>query len=60
MPETPAALGAGGMPVYCEMKVDVDVGTVLALSVEPATRALEGSGVGREMGDAEPREAEGL
>jgi len=55
-----AAGGAGGSPVYCEMRVEVELGVVAVLSVEPATRALEGSGVGRDMGDAEPREAEGL
>jgi hypothetical protein len=58
-PDAPAALGAGGAPVpYCEMAVEV--GVVEVLSVEPATFALEGSGVGREMGEAEPREAEEL
>jgi hypothetical protein len=58
-PDAPAALGAGGTPVpYCEILVEVGVAAVL--SVEPATSALEGSGVGREMGGAEPREAEEL
>ena len=55
--EAPAALGAGGIPVYCDMKVELD--TVVP-SVEPATFALEGSGVCLVMGDAEPRDAEGL
>jgi hypothetical protein len=57
-PEAPAALGAGGIPVYWE--INVEVGVAVVLSVEPATFALEGSGVGREIGEAEPREAEGL
>jgi len=57
-PEDPAALGAGGMPLYCDMNVEVD--TVVVPLVEPATFALEGSGVGLVMGEAEPRDAEGL
>ena len=57
-PEAPAALGAGGMPVFCEL--GVEVGVPVLLSVEPATIALEASGVGLEMGEAEPREADGL
>ena len=57
-PEAPAALGAGGMPLYCDMNVEVD--TVVVPILEPATFALEGSGVDLVMGEAEPRDAEGL
>jgi hypothetical protein len=50
-PEAPDAGGAGGTPVpYCEMVVEV--GFAVVLSVEPATFALEGPGVGHENGGA--------
>lgn len=56
-PEAPAALGAGGIPVFCESPVEMAVEDVLR--VDPAASALEGSGVGLVMGVAEPRDADG-
>lgn len=57
-PEAPAALGAGGIPVFCELPAELAVENVLR--VDPAASALEGSGVGLVMGVAEPRDADGL
>ncbi|RMZ74240.1 hypothetical protein GMOD_00003248 [Pyrenophora seminiperda CCB06] len=57
-PEDPAALGAGGIPLYCDMNVELD--TVAVPIVELTAFALECSDPGLVMGVAEPRDAEGL
>lgn len=57
-PGAPAALGAGGAGGISVSAVGLGVEDVL--NVDPATIALEGSGVGLDIGVAEPLEAEGL
>lgn len=53
--EAPAALGAGGISMF-----PVALGVEVVVSVDPTAFALEESGVGLDMGVAEPRDADGL